>query len=40
MGMPDFLDKIATEENAKSEEEVLQWINDVNHPVLKMDPIM
>jgi len=40
MGMPDFLDKIATEENAVTEEEVLKWITDVSHPVLEMEPIM
>jgi acetyl-CoA synthase len=40
MGVPDFIDKIATEENAATEEEVLKWIMDANHPVLKMEPIM
>jgi len=40
MDMPDFVDKIATEENAVTEEEVLKWITDVNHPVLEMEPIM
>jgi acetyl-CoA synthase len=40
MGIPDFLDKIATEENAATEEEVLKWIMDANHPVLEMEPIM
>jgi len=38
--MPDFVDKIATEENAVTEEEVLKWITDVNHPVLEMESIM
>ncbi|MBM3705156.1 MAG: CO dehydrogenase/CO-methylating acetyl-CoA synthase complex subunit beta [Actinobacteria bacterium] len=40
MGMPDFVDKIATEENAATEEEVMQWISDVGHPVLEMEPMM
>ncbi|MBM3710290.1 MAG: CO dehydrogenase/CO-methylating acetyl-CoA synthase complex subunit beta, partial [Actinobacteria bacterium] len=40
MDMPDFVDKIATEENAVTEEEVLKWITDVSHPVLEMEPIM
>ena len=40
MGMSDFLDKIATEENATTEEEVMQWLADVGHPVLEMEPIM
>ena len=40
LGIPDFVDKIATEENAATEEEVLQWISDVGHPVLEMEPMM
>ncbi len=40
MGMPDFVDKIATEENATTEEEVLKWMMDVGHPALEMEPIM
>jgi len=40
MGMEDFLDKVATEEEAETEEEVLEWIQKVNHPVLKMESMM
>lgn len=40
MEMPDFIDKIATEENATTEEEVFEWITKVNHPVLGMEPLM
>ncbi len=40
MGMPDLIDKIATEENAVTEEEVLKWMEKVNHPALEMEPIM
>ena len=40
MDMPDFVDKIATEEDAVTEEEVLEWITKTNHPVLEMEPIM
>ena len=40
IGIPDFLDLIATEEDAVTEEEVLKWITDVIHPVLAMEPIM
>jgi len=40
MEMEDFLDKVATEEEAETEEEVLEWIQKVNHPVLKMEPMM
>ena len=40
MEIPDFIDKIATEENATTEEEVFEWITKVNHPVLGMEPLM
>ncbi|MHB1275430.1 MAG: acetyl-CoA decarbonylase/synthase complex subunit alpha/beta [Candidatus Humimicrobiaceae bacterium] len=40
MGIPDFLEKIATEEEAQTEEEVLEWIQKVNHPVMAMEPLM
>ena len=40
MGIEDFLDKVATEEEAETEEEVLEWIQKVDHPVLKMEPMM
>lgn len=40
MEIPDFIDKIATEENATTEEEVFEWITKVNHPVLGMKPLM
>jgi acetyl-CoA synthase len=39
-GCPDLLDKIATEENATSEEEVLEYMTKVGHPALTMDPMM
>jgi len=35
--IPDFLDKIATEEDAVIEEEVLNFIQKVEHPVLEME---
>jgi acetyl-CoA synthase len=38
--IPGFLDKIATEEDATTEEEVLEWLSKVNHPVLEMEAIM
>jgi len=40
MEIPDFIDKIATEENATTEEEVFEWITKINHPVLGMEPLM
>lgn len=35
--IPDLLDKIATEEDAVTEEEVLNFIQKVGHPVLEME---
>jgi acetyl-CoA synthase len=40
MGIPDFVDKIATEEQAQTEEEVLDWVQKVNHPVMALEPLM
>jgi acetyl-CoA synthase len=38
-GLEDFLSKIADETIAQTEEEVLEHIQKVNHPVLAMDPM-
>jgi acetyl-CoA synthase len=40
IGEPDLLDKIATEEDARTEEEVLAHLEKVNHPVLSLSPLM
>ncbi len=40
IGVDDFLEKIATEEEAETEEQVLEWVQKVKHPVLEMEPIM
>jgi acetyl-CoA synthase len=40
LGHPDLLDKIADETVGTTEEEVLNFITDRNHPVLGMDPLM
>lgn len=40
MEVPDLVDKIATEEEAETEEEVLEWMQKVGHPALEMEPIM
>jgi acetyl-CoA synthase len=40
VGMPDLLDKIATEENAATEDEVLAHLTAVNHPALALAPLM
>ncbi len=39
VGMPDFVDKIADETVATTEEEVLQYMQKVGHPALDMEPI-
>ena len=36
VGVPDLIDKIATEENATTEEEVLAHLSAVNHPALSL----
>jgi len=38
-GVPDLIDKIATEEDAVEEEEVLEYLTRVGHPALEMDPL-
>ena len=40
IGIPDFYDKIATEEDATTEEEVIEFMNKVGHPALEMEPMM
>jgi acetyl-CoA synthase len=39
-GCPDLFDKIATELDATSEEEVMEFMEKVGHPALEMDPMM
>ncbi|MBI5443080.1 MAG: CO dehydrogenase/CO-methylating acetyl-CoA synthase complex subunit beta, partial [Deltaproteobacteria bacterium] len=39
-GCPDLYDKIATEEDATTEEEVMAFMEKVGHPALSMDPMM
>jgi acetyl-CoA synthase len=38
-GVADFYDKIATEENADDPEKLLTYLQEVDHPVFKMDPL-
>ena len=38
-GLEDFINKIADETIAQTEEEVLEYLQKVDHPVLKMDPM-
>ena len=39
-GEPDLIDKIATEEEAMTEEEVFEHLEKVGHPALTLDPLM
>jgi acetyl-CoA synthase len=40
IGQPDLLDKIATEEDAMTEEEVVEYLAKVDHPAVSLDPLM
>ncbi|MDF1615042.1 acetyl-CoA decarbonylase/synthase complex subunit alpha/beta [Desulfurivibrio dismutans] len=40
VGMPGFYDKIATEENGTTEEEILEFLKSVNHPALEMESVV
>ncbi|MGC8872220.1 MAG: acetyl-CoA decarbonylase/synthase complex subunit alpha/beta [Caldimicrobium sp.] len=40
LGVPDLIDKIADETVATTEEEVKAWIEKVEHPVLKLPPLV
>ena len=36
---PDLYDKIATEEDAEEPEKLLEYLQNVGHPALEMDPL-
>jgi acetyl-CoA synthase len=38
-GLEDFFNKIADETIAQTEEEVLEYMQKVNHPALAMEPM-
>jgi len=40
LGTPELLDKIATEEDATTSDELLTFLERVEHPVLAMEPMM
>jgi len=40
LGKPDLFDKIATEEDATTSEELLAYLEKVGHPALAMEPMM
>jgi len=40
LGTPEFFDKIATEENCETAEALIEFAQKVDHPALKMNPLM
>lgn len=40
LGMPDFVDKIADEDDAVSAEELVEYLDEADHPAPEMDPMM
>jgi len=40
LGKPDLLDKIATEEDATTSEELMVFLEKAGHPALAMEPMM
>lgn len=40
IGKPDLLDKIATEADAETPEQLVEFLQKVQHPVLSMDPLI
>jgi acetyl-CoA synthase len=39
-GVPDLIDRIADERNVETVDELLSWLEEYDHPALKMDPIL
>jgi acetyl-CoA synthase len=39
MGVPDLMDKIATEEDAEEPDKLVDYLTKVGHPALEMDPL-
>ena len=39
MGIEDLFDKIATEDNAEEPEKLVEYLSEVGHPALTMDPL-
>jgi hypothetical protein len=39
-GLPGFVDRIATEENALTEDEILAHLQTAGHPALMMEPML
>jgi len=39
-GIPNFVDMIATEQNALTEDEILAYLESTGHPALAMEPMI
>jgi acetyl-CoA synthase len=40
LGVPDLVDRIADETVGTTEEEIMAFLKEKDHPALKMDPIV
>jgi acetyl-CoA synthase len=40
LGVPDLIDRIADETVGTTEEEILPYLKEKDHPALKLDPIV
>jgi acetyl-CoA synthase len=40
VGVPDLIDRIADETVGTTEEEIMAFLKEKNHPALSMDPII
>ena len=40
LGIPNFIDMIADETIGTTEEEILPFLTEKNHPAITMDPLM
>ena len=40
LGVPDLLDRVADETVGLTEDEILPFLTEKDHPALKMDPIL
>jgi acetyl-CoA synthase len=40
LGLENFIDMIADEDSAQTEEEVMEFMQKVNHPALTLDPMI
>jgi CO dehydrogenase/acetyl-CoA synthase beta subunit len=39
-GVPDLIDRVADERSVTDVEQLMAWLEEHDHPALKMDPMM